>query len=148
MNVSNARLIKDAWGQLIRQRQRVDSHEEDLKRKWVELGNPISFAGVNIIYNYYKGELSREKIEEVLSTIPTYSLFKEKRRNKLYNAYFIYYKHQIWNLDLVYVRRLKDSNDGVSYLLTLLESFSRKLFIIAMKDRSSISTLNGFKRIH
>ena len=60
-------------------------NEDELVRKWGRLGNEISFAGTSTIYKHFKGRLSRKRIEEVLSTIPTYSKYKEKRMPVIHN---------------------------------------------------------------
>ena len=145
MERSNADIIHDAWGQLFLHTQGI---EEELKRKWSTLGNEISFAGVSAIYKYFRGKISKKKIEEVLSTLPTYTKYKEKRRPAFHNPIFIYYKHQIWGIDLVYVKKWKGYNDGIQYLLTVLESFSRKLFIIPMRNKTAETTVSSFKLIH
>ena len=62
--------------------------EDELMRKWGRLGNEISFAGTSTIYKHFKGRLSRKRIEEVLSTIPTYSKYKEKKKTNCSQSYF------------------------------------------------------------
>ena len=96
MTRSDADIIRNAWDNIfLHLDSNNDRLEQKLKKKWVELGNEISFAGVSKIYNYFKGELSRKRIEEILSEIPTYSRYKEKRKSPFHNPIFIYYKHQI-----------------------------------------------------
>ena len=147
MTRSNADIIRNAWNDII---LHLDSNndrlEQKLKEKWVELGNQISFAGVSKIYNYFKGKLSRKRIEEILSEIPTYSRYKEKRKPNFHNPIFVYYKHQIWSLDLMYVHKWKGYNDYVQYFLTVLESFSRKLFLVPMRNKMS-NAIKGFLMI-
>ena len=103
MNDTNTQIIRNSW-QRLNSRINDFSLENDLRRKWTTLGNEISFAGVTQIYKYYKKSLSKEKIEEILSTIPTYSKFKEKRKSNRHNPIFVYYKHQMWGIDLMYVK--------------------------------------------
>ena len=149
MTRSNADIIRSAWNDII---LHLDSNndrlEQELKKNWVRLGNEISFAGVSKIYNYFKGKLSRKRIEEILTEIPTYSRYKEKRKSNFHNPIFIYYKHQIWSLDLMYVHKWKGYNDRVQYFLTVLESFSRKLFLVPMRNKTTKTTLSSFRSVH
>ena len=149
MTGSNADIIRNAWNDII---LHLDSNndklEQKLKTNWVNLGNEISFAGVSKIYNYFKGKLSRKRIEEILREIPTYSRFKEKRKSNFHNPIFVYYKHQIWSLDLMYVQKWKGYNDQVQYFLTVLESFSRKLFLVPMRNKTTKTTLSSFRTVH
>ena len=95
--------------------------EEDLKQNWVKLGSPISFAGISKIYHYYNKQIKIKDIERALSTIPTYSKFKQRKAIKVYNPSFIYNLHQQWQLDLTYLQHLKGSNDNILYLLVAME---------------------------
>ena len=148
MERSNANIIQNAFESMMTHHNRGNaSFEEELKRKWSRLGNEISFAGVSAIYKYFKGGLPKKRIEEILSTIETYSKYKEKRRPNLHNPFFIYYKHQIWGIDLMYVYKWKGFNNGIQYLLSVLESFSRKLFLVPMKNKSTETTISSFKKI-
>ena len=122
--------------------------EEDLKQNWVKLGSPISFAGISKIYHYYNKQIKIKDIERALSTIPTYSKFKQRKANKVYNPFFIYHLHQQWQLDLTYLQHLKGSNDNISYLLVVIECFSRKIFVSPMEDKSSSNVLSHFRDIH
>ena len=106
MERTNAVMIHDAWGRMfLHLNQAHMGLEDELMRKWSSLGNEITFASTSTIYNHFKGRLSRKRIEEVLSTIPTYSKYKEKRKPIVHNPIFVYYKHQIWGIDLMYMQK-------------------------------------------
>lgn len=53
--------------------------EEDIRQKWSTLGSPITFAGITKIYEYYNGKISVKDIERVLSTLSTYTKYKQKK---------------------------------------------------------------------
>jgi len=53
-----------------------------LKEKWKTIGSPIAFAGISKIYNYYNKQISKNEIEQILSTFPTYTKHKEAKINK------------------------------------------------------------------
>ena len=122
--------------------------EEDLRQNWVKLGSPISFAGITKIYHYYNKQIKIKDIERILSSIPTYSKFKQRKAIKVYNPFFIYSLHQQWQIDLTYLQHLKGSNDNISYLLVVIECFSRKIFVSPMEDKSSSNVLSHFRDIH
>ena len=54
----------------------------NLKEKWKTIGSPIAFAGISKIYNYYNKQISKKEIEHILSTFPTYTKYKEAKKNK------------------------------------------------------------------
>ena len=122
--------------------------ENDLRRKWVTVGGKIAFAGIDKIYEHYKRRLSKEQIKKILYSIPTYTKFREFKSPKTHNPYFIYYLNQMWQCDLCYLQEFKTYNNGIAYLLCVIECFSRKMFIFPLRDKSATSTLHGFKQIH
>ena len=56
----------------------IRSH--NLKEKWKTIGSPIAFAGISKIYNYYNKQISKKEIEHILSTVPTYTKYKEAKK--------------------------------------------------------------------
>ena len=103
-----------------------DDIEYDLRRKWTTLGSPISFGGVSKIYNYYNRRIRRKEIERILSTIPTYTKYKQRKNSKLNNPFFIYYVHQQWQIDVTYISQLQQYNDNISHLLIVMECFRER----------------------
>ena len=120
----------------------------NLKEKWKTIGSPIAFAGISKIYNYYNKQISKKEIEHILSTFPTYTKYKEAKKIKIYNPFLLYYKHQQWQLDLIYISNLREWNDDISYLLVVMECFSRKIFVTPLKTKSTTETVNSFTSVH
>lgn len=125
-----------------------DNLEFDLRRKWSTLGSPIAFSGISKIYEYYNKQISKKEIERILSTIPTYTKFKQRKKSNLHNPFFIYYIHQQWQIDITYITKLKEYNDDMAYLLIVMECFSRKIFVAPMKTKSSKDVVQSFNDIH
>ena len=121
---------------------------QDIRKNWTQLSSPIAFAGVTKIYNHYKEQISTKEIEHILSTIPTYTKYKQRKKSKLHNPFFLYYLHQQWQIDIIYFTQFKEFNDDIAYLLVVMECFSRKIFVAAMKSKSTTETLHHFQNIH
>ena len=107
-----------------------DYIEYDLRQKWSTLGSPISFSGVSKIYNYYNKKISRKEIERILSGIPTYTKYKQRKKSRLHNPFFIYYVHQQWQIDVTYISQLQQYNDNISHLLIVMECFQEKSLLV------------------
>ena len=54
---------------------------------------------------------------------------------------------EIWTADLVDMQAFAEYNDGVKYLLTVIDVFSKYGWIVPMKDKSGKSTANGLTKI-
>jgi len=97
---------------------------EDLKANYTKVGHPIAFGGIQLIYNYYRPHLKVSDIENVLSEIESYTLHREfhsPQRNPSYS----HFKRYQFQADLVDVRSLSEFNDGVNYILTCIDTFTR-----------------------
>lgn len=92
-------------------------------------GHPTAFAGVNAVHAFYDGRYTRKEVEKALQGLDTYTRHREYKQPPIYNPYYVYKQRQLIQMDLIDVQQLKDSNDGVKYLLLLIDLFSRKVWV-------------------
>ena len=52
--------------------------------------------------------------------------------------------NQQWQADLVDVSRLKKTNDGTTFLLTVIDMFSKRAWCIPLKNKSAVSLVAAF----
>ena len=81
-----------------------------------------------------------------MKTVNTYTLHKKSRVIK-HNPSFSRYRRHQFQLDLVDVQKLSKQNNGIRYLLTAIDTFSRFAYCEPIKDKKSLTVLNGFKKI-
>ena len=98
---------------------------DDLKKNYTKLGHPLFFSGITQIQKYYKGCLSTSKIKEFLSSVYSYTIHKESH-DGIRNPYFIRFKRQQWQIDLIEIRNVKAENGNYCYIMTCIDVFSRK----------------------
>jgi len=126
-----------------------DSRESclaNLKECYNTPGHPIAFAGVNVIYQYYKPYLSIPDIENVLSSIENYTLHREYHSNQR-NPSYSHFKRYQFQCDLVDIRSLSKYNDGVNYLLTCIDTFTRYAFVRLLTTKHGKPVTDAFKDI-
>ena len=103
------------------------------------------------IYSHLKSigkNASKSNIKQILSSLPVYSKYKEPHSSKFHNPFYIYFLHQQWQSDICYFPELSQYNNGVKYLLVVIEVFSRKIFVSPMKSKTKEATLKSFRSIH
>lgn len=120
--------------------------ENDLNLNYKTPGHPIAFSGINNIYKYYNKLLSQKKIKEILSTIESYTLHKGYRSNQR-NPTYSHFKRYMFQMDLLDVQQLALANDGVKYLLTVIDTFTRFAFVRPLRDKTGAKVLHEFKSI-
>ena len=55
---------------------------------------------------------------------------------------------EIWGADLVDMQTFAKDNDGVKYLLCVIDVFSKYGWIVPIKDKSGKSVAEAFKKIY
>ena len=95
-----------------------DSAKKHLALNWTKTGSDIAFQGIDGLYKYYSGALSRKDISDYLSTNNTYSLFKQtNKRARRYNPYFVRALREVIESDVIVLfDGLSAFNDGIKYL--------------------------------
>ena len=122
---------------------------EDLRTKYTTPGHPVAFLGIDKIYRYYNGKMSKGVIRGILQNKEIYSLMRmEKTRpEKIFTPIISYYHLDLVQGDLVDVSRLNESNDGVHFLLCVIDVFTRFAYIQPLKNKSSDEVLEGLRVI-
>jgi len=125
---------------------KVDECENDLRENYNLAGHPIAFSGINTIHSYYRGILDKEKIKEILSSIENYTLHREHHSGQR-NTSYSHFKRYQFQMDLVDIQQLADYNDGAKYLLTCIDTFTRKAFVRILTTKKANYVLDAFKSI-
>lgn len=120
--------------------------ENDLKNSYTTPGHPIAFSGITNIYKYYRGKLSIERIKDILSTIENYSLHREYKRGQR-NPSYSHFKRYQFQMDLVDIQELSSYNDGVRYIMTVIDTFTRYGFARLLLDKKASTVLSAFKSV-
>jgi Integrase core domain/Chromo (CHRromatin Organisation MOdifier) domain len=129
-----------------REYNEVEDAERDLKENYKNAGHPIAFSGINQIYNFYNGALSIRQIKEILAGIESYTLHREYHKGKR-NTTYSHFKRYQFQMDLVEIQQLSKYNDGVRYLLNVIDTFTRYAFVRPLENKKAPTVLEAFKSI-
>lgn len=118
----------------------------DLEEKFVTPGSSLLFSGINQIQNYYKDKLTVKDIKEFLQRNNAYNLHTEyKKRKHNYSPTFAYAPKHSFQADLLQVGKYAKHNQGVNFLLAVIDAFSRKAYIYPLKSKTTQEVLAAFK---
>ena len=126
--------------------QTAEDCENDLNTNYKTPGHPIAFGGINNIYKYYNRLLSQQKIKNILSSIESYTLHRGFRSNQR-NPTYSHFKRYMFQMDLIDIQQLAPFNDGVKYLLAVIDTFTRYAFVRGLTDKTGSNVLHEFKSI-
>ena len=120
-----------------RRRSKLHRHYYDHKR----VG---SYGGVAALRRVVPAE---RDVERWLSTQDAYTLHKPVRRHFKRRCVVVGGPNQQWQADLVDMSRLKTANDGTTFLLTVIDVFSKRAWCIPLKSKSAASLVAAFRRL-
>ena len=70
-------------------------------------------------------------------------IIRKSNKRKVY----LQFKDNIWGVDLEDMQSLSRKNKGIKYLLCVIDLYSKYAFVIPLKDKKGISTVNAFNEI-
>ena len=70
-------------------------------------------------------------------------VIKNFNKRKVYSQF----KDNIWGVDLADMQSLSRKNKSIKYLLCAIDLYSKYTFVIPLKDKKGISTVNAFDKI-
>ena len=117
-----------------------------LKHRYRDPSDPISYSGLTKLRKYFKNTKIRT-LKNELASLPEYTSFREQKRPKNRNPFFIYEIRRQIQMDLIEFQKIASENDGIRYLLVAIDTFSKYVVVIPMKNKSAEMSLNAIKEM-
>ena len=114
---------------------------------------PASYGGVSRLVravrkkNKKKKKIPKRQVVEWLQTQDTYTLHKPARKRFTRNPYIVFGPYELWQADLNDMRGLSEYNDGTNYLLTVIDVFSKYLYVRVLKRKEGAEVATAFQSI-
>jgi hypothetical protein len=118
-----------------------------LSKIYYNASHPAGFAGARAVLKYTKGKYSANKVKEWLQSQDTYTLHKPVKIKFKRNKYITNNIDQLWEADLNDMRGLSQYNDGVKYLLSVIDVFSKYGFLVPLKNKTNTCVQEAFENI-
>ena len=115
-------------------------------KSYTNPSNVVSFTGTNIASRYSK--LSQSAVSRKLSHIPSYVLYREVKRPRVYNPFILYWKRDLLQADLIDLISRGPDNDNNKYILVVCDTYTRKCWARALVDKTTARVLSKFKEIY
>ena len=107
--------------------------------------HPTSLGSVKDVHRFYKEYASLKKVRQILEGIPAYTSRISQKRIKIHAPVFAFFKRDLFQVDLVDVSYISRQNGGVKHLLTIIDTASRFLFVIPLKNKSGKYVADKFE---
>ena len=122
----------------------------ELAKIYETASNPGSFGGVDALYREAKRNklrVTRKQVSEWLSNKLSYTLHKPVRKKFKRNKMRVFYVDELWQLDLCDTNALKQYNDGATFILTIIDVFSKMGFARSLIDKKGPTVLRAFLNV-
>jgi hypothetical protein len=113
-----------------------------LTRHYYDPRRPGAYGGV-----FKHTQIGTKKIKDWLSHQDTYTLHKPRRRHFQRRATITGGINQQFQADLIDMRMLRKDNDGVSYLVTCIDVFSKFAWAIPIKNKTGKALVEAVRKI-
>jgi len=109
--------------------------------------HPTAFGSLGTLSRFYKGRYSQKEIRQALAHADSYTLHREIKKPRVRNPIFVYSLREQVQMDLIDVRHLAEHNDGVTFILSAIDCFSRKAWLVTMKRKTAENSLAAIKSV-
>lgn len=111
--------------------------DELLSRTYYDESVPGSYGGASALGRRVKGRVSGQRVRDWLTTQETYNLHKTPRRRFPRRKTIVSGPSDQWQADLIDVSRLKKHNRGMTFILTMIDVFSKIAFAVPLKNKTA-----------
>jgi hypothetical protein len=121
-----------------------------LRQAFYDVRQPSALTGINSLtraVSRSNRRLTRKRVAGWLSGEEAYVLHRQKRKRFLRSKIFAAGPNSLWESDLTFVDKMKRYNDGVKYLLVVVDVFSKVAAVEPLKNKSAKSTAMAFEKI-
>ena len=120
-----------------------------IREKWGEGNEPWSLSGINNVKRYFP-HVPTHVLKDALAGLDTYTIHRETKLPKLYNPIYVRKPRELFQADLIEISKgdYPTENNGIKYLLVVIDSFTRFAWIEPIKNKDAKTVLAAYKRIH
>jgi hypothetical protein len=122
----------------------------NLKEEYTDPSKPGSFSGKSTFIKELKKrnkKIDKKKVSEWLTSEDSYTLHKPIRKKYKRNKIIVSGIDDTWQADLNDMTKISEYNDGFKFILTVIDVFSKYAWAIPLKNKSSKSVVDAFKKI-
>jgi hypothetical protein len=105
------------------------------------------YAGRGPLISKTKSKTHPRKTKEWLLTQDPYTLHTQKRKSFVRNKYIVSNIDDLWQADLAILKNISKYNDGVKYLLVVVDVFSKYSWLRPLKNKAAKEVNDAFESI-
>ena len=108
-----------------------------VQKAYTTPGHTIAFSTPSRVAKFFG--ITKGQASEYLEELEGYTLHREYKQPKRYNPYYVHNRRVQVQGDLIDIGQLARENNGVNFLLVLIDIFTKKLWVYPLKDKRAIN---------
>lgn len=134
------------------QKKKDQTVDKRLTKAFTSTKNPGSFGGVVALWRAVNNDgdkhvISKPRVTKWLSTQRVYNLHKQPKRKFKRRKVIVSGINAQWQADLIDMSKHAKHNKGNTFLLTVIDVFSKKAYAKPLQRKNSESVTNAFRSI-
>ena len=121
-----------------------DRLKERVIRAYTTPGHPTAYSAPQRVADHYG--ISRERAKEILEHVEGYTLHREYKQPRVYNPYYVRHRREQVQADLIDVSKIAARNDGVKFLLVLIDVFTKLVWVYPLRDKRGRTVRDALSR--
>ena len=106
----------------------------------------------SMVYKFFDKKSMGSSLKKLKNTARNSSILADELHKPIIRKFdkrkvYLQFKDNIWRVDLADMQSLSRKNKGIKYLLCAIDLYSKYAFVIPLKDKKGISTVNAFNKI-
>ena len=119
----------------------------DVKKSYLNQTLSGSFSGVSGFLKNRKKFKDKQQVENELRKIRSFTLHKNIRRKFPRTPIKVLFLNETWSADLRDISNIKEHNNCNTFVLCVIDNFSKFAYTRPIKDKSADSMIKAFKSI-
>src|SRR5215469_364689 len=116
-----------------------------IKHHYFDFSKPGSFSGAS---GFAKAHgLAKNEVQKWLRGVPAYSLHKDRQLRFPRRQVITFFQDDLWESDLCQMTNIAEFNDGVKYILLILDVHSKFARFALLKDKKGGTVAKAFRSI-
>lgn len=107
--------------------------QDRVKSAFIKPGHPIAFSAPGAVSKHFG--ISKKRAKQYLQSIDAYTLHREYKKPRVFNPFYVHKRREQVQADLIEIGQIAKENDGVRYLLLLIDIFTKWIWIYPLKTK-------------
>ena len=109
--------------------------EARILRAYTTPGHPTAFSAPARVASHFG--ISKTRAKEILEGNEGYTLHREYKQPAVYNPYYVHKRREQVQADLIDVSKIARANDGVRFLLLLIDIFTKRVWVVPLRTKAA-----------